>query len=73
MQLYNKYDIIYIGGEEMKVKRVAKKYVNIPPVRVDEEDLKKIDDRAAALNLKRSEYVRYCLSKEMNEGGCYIG
>ena len=51
----------------MKVKRVAKKYINIPPVRVDEEDLKKIDNRAAELNLKRSEYVRYCLNKEMNE------
>jgi len=53
--------------KEMKVKRVAKKYINIPPVRVDEEDLKKIDNRAAELNLKRSEYVRYCLNKEMNE------
>jgi len=43
------------------------RYTYVPPVRVSEVELKKINLRARELGLNRSEYIRKCIEEEMSK------
>ena len=54
-----------IGGDKLNINEP--RYTYIPPVRVSEVELKKINLRARELGLNRSEYVRKCIEEEMSK------
>lgn len=49
----------------MEVKRSKERVVFLSPVRMNENELNATTTRAKELGLNRSEYVRYCIKKEM--------
>lgn len=47
------------------VKSSTKRYKYLPPTRMSENEIKIVYQRAEELGFNKSEYVRYCIKKEM--------
>lgn len=49
----------------MEVRKFKDLYTYLPPVRMSKEELAETTERAKELGFNRSEYIRYCVKKEM--------